>query len=267
MYGQREAAAIAEAVIYGMKGWDRTQVAIRACDPVSDFVEQEAERLLQRLKRWEPAQYLFNSARFFGNDFEVTPATLIPRPETEMLVDLVVKEQGDRRDLRVLDIGTGSGCIAISLARNLPFSKVTAVDISQEAIAVARRNNERLRTKVNFVLSDIFAPSLSLFDHPYDVIVSNPPYIAQSEGAKMLPNVLRYEPSEALFVPDADPLRFYRAILGFAQTSLASKGKVYLEINPLFANELKKLAASMGFFSEFLPAVGETRPRFMIAES
>lgn len=270
LYGQREARAVAQEVLRGIKGWDKTQLAIRSNDPVSDYVEQRAAQVLQRLLRHEPVQYVFQTARFCGSDYRVTPATLIPRPETEGLVDLIVSQWRDRHDLRVLDLGTGSGCIAIALARALPFSHVTAVDISPQALAVARENASRLAksSPLRFVQADILAPdigALLLPDSDYDIIVSNPPYVALDERAQMLPNVLLYEPPSALFVPDDNPLLFYRAILSLARRVLAHGGSVYFEINPLFASELTSLASSFGFSCETLPDFcGKTR--YLIAK-
>ncbi|MDE7397649.1 MAG: peptide chain release factor N(5)-glutamine methyltransferase, partial [Muribaculum sp.] len=169
---------------------------------------------------------------------------LIPRPETEELVDMIVDQWSDKSDLTVLDLCTGSGCIAVSLARVLKFPKVEAIDISEAALSVARRNATAQRVSVKFSQADILKWTS---DENYDIIVSNPPYIADSERTAMEPNVLQWEPAIALFVPDDDPLRFYRPIAAIAARQLNEDGgTLYLEINPLFADELTDLLKEYG---------------------
>ncbi|MCM1070852.1 MAG: peptide chain release factor N(5)-glutamine methyltransferase [[Clostridium] fimetarium] len=261
--GSREAAAISREIMYDLKGWDLTQLAIRGSEPVSDFIAAKALDAARRVAAGEPVQYIFGSAGFYGMRFKVTPDTLIPRPETAELVDLIVKRYADSKDLRVLDVGTGSGCIAIALSRFLPFPEVTAVDISDAALAVARENAAALKARVTFRREDILTAAPG--PDRYDIIVSNPPYIAQSESAAMDKNVLDHEPHSALFVPDSDPLLFYRAILRYAADgALAPGGAVYFEINPLFADDLRRLAATLGFTAEILPDA-QGRSRFAIA--
>ena len=167
---------------------------------------------------------------------------LIPRPETEQLVDLIVDENS-ASDLRVLDIGTGSGCIAISLARALKFAQVDALDVSRDALAVARENAAALKVRVNFFESDILSPQPAA---RYDIIVSNPPYVCWNERESMECNVKDYEPGQALFVPDNDPLLFYKAIAPYAAQSLEKGGRLYLEINQRFGQEVKKLLEENG---------------------
>ena len=193
----------------------------------------------------EPVQYAVGKARFMGNDFIVTPDVLIPRPETAGLVDMIVDRWGGRSDLDVCDVGTGSGCIAISLARALPFCRVTAIDVSAAAIAVARLNAASLKVNIDFVEADILTavPPRGL----YDIIVSNPPYVTQSESADMDARVLDYEPGAALFVPDDDPLRFYRAIAAYGRAALKSGGMLYFEINQNFPDQTVALLESKGF--------------------
>ena len=186
--------------------YDPVDVALRQESELPDFAEQRVAEIIARLRRHEPLQYVVGTARFHGHRFKVTPATLIPRPETEQLVDLIVDENPGS-DLRVLDMGTGSGCIAISLARALKFAQVDALDISRDALAVARENAATLKARVRFFESDMLAPQPAA---TYDIIVSNPPYICWSEREAMDSNVKDYEPGQALFVPDKDPLMFYR---------------------------------------------------------
>jgi release factor glutamine methyltransferase len=168
---------------------------------------------------------------------------LIPRPETEQLVDMIIDEN-QASDLRVLDMGTGSGCIAISLARALKFAQVDALDVSRDALAIARENAAALKVKVRFFESDMLLPQPAA---RYDIIVSNPPYVCWSEREAMERNVKDYEPGQALFVPDNDPLLFYKAIAPTAARSLERGGRLYLEINQRFGNEVKNLLQSTGF--------------------
>lgn len=191
---------------------------------------------LVRLSRGEPVQYVVGAADFYGSRFVVSPAVLIPRPETEELVDLVIGGNRNRQGLRILDIGTGSGAIAISLALNLPTAKITAMDCSEAALRIAKHNAELLGARVNFRLWDIFdavPPQLPQFD----IIVSNPPYIPENEKSIMSPIVTAYEPETALFVPDDDPVCFYKRIASLSRTLLASGGRVYAEIHESYPAE------------------------------
>lgn len=221
--------------------------------------------MADRIAAGEPPQYVVGRARFCGVYLQVTPATLIPRPETEELVDIITDRHRGSRDLRVLDIGTGSGCIAIALSRALPFARVDACDISAEALEVARSNARGLRAAVDFFRCDILREPLP--DSPlYDVIVSNPPYIARSEAADMEQRVLRYEPHTALFVDDADPLLFYRAIARYARAALRPEGSLYFEINPLFATQLEQMLHAEGFARVDVQRDYCGRQRFAIAQ-
>lgn len=212
---------------------------------LSDFIATKIDKVLHRLRAGEPIQYVMREAYFCGNLLRVTPATLIPRPETEELVDLIAKENRTS-DLRVLDIGTGSGAIAVSLARALKFAEVTATDVSGEALDVARENATRLRVKVNFVKQDILTAPLPHAPR-YDIVASNPPYITEKERAGMQRNVLDYEPATALFVPDDKPLLFYSAIARYAMAALRERGRLYLEINCNYGNEMKRMLGDTGY--------------------
>lgn len=224
---------------HALYGWDTTQYILRSDREASADMQQRFHSLLERLKTREPIQYILGQADFYGMIFKVAPGVLIPRPETAQLVDWIVDSLGDRKDLRVLDVGTGSGCIAISLARHLPFAVVDAIDINPEAIRLARENASQLKVSIRLIHDDIFA--FSPQPNSYDIIVGNPPYIADKERAEMDKNVLDYEPHNALFVPDSDPLKFYRRIAEVAAEALAPQGWLYFEINPLYASELKDM--------------------------
>ena len=222
---------------------DQVDMALRQERELPDFAPERIADIIARLRHHEPLQYILGCTRFHGHRFKVTPATLIPRPETEQLVDLIIDENPSS-DLRVLDMGTGSGCIAISLARALKFAQVDALDVSRDALAVARDNGAQLKVKVRFFESDMLSPQPA---GSYDIIVSNPPYVCWSEREAMEPNVLDYEPGQALFVPDNDPLLFYKAIVPYAALSLDHGGRIYLEINQRFGSEVRRLLEDNGF--------------------
>lgn len=202
-------------------------------------------QLLDDLLLHKPIQYLLGETEFFGLPFEVNSNTLIPRPETEELVKLIVNQyKYNTKPIRILDIGTGSGCIAISLAKNLPNAKVTALDVSSEALAVAKRNAKKNIVEVTFIQQDILlAETLGA----YDCIVSNPPYVRELEKAEIKSNVLDYEPHLALFVSDDDPLLFYKKIGALAKRSLCPKGWLFLEVNQYLAIETGAVLLKSGF--------------------
>ncbi|WP_321519448.1 peptide chain release factor N(5)-glutamine methyltransferase [uncultured Bacteroides sp.] len=204
----------------------------------------ELDEILARLQKYEPIQYIVGYEGFYGMTFHVTPAVLIPRPETEELVSLIIEENSNYSP-EILDIGTGSGCIAISLSKNLPQSKVSSWDISEEALLVARKNNEALGTSVSFNQVNVleYQPNGEVFD----VIVSNPPYVTVAEQIDMEQNVLNWEPSLALFVPDKDPLLFYRKIAELGLGMLTPKGKIYFEINQAYGKETADLLLALGY--------------------
>ncbi len=241
-----EADSAAAILMEDIAGYTRTTLFADGDREISDFVKGRIDSAVARIVGGEPVQYAVGRALFMGNNYIVTPAVLIPRPETAALVDMITDHADGRSDLRILDIGTGTGCIAISLARALPFADVDATDISAQALDVARENARNLKTKVTFRQEDILnaAPPAAPC---YDIIVSNPPYIAESEKADMDARVLDYEPSTALFVPDDDPLRFYRAIAEYALKALVSDGNLYFEINSNYGPQMKEMLADKGF--------------------
>lgn len=272
VYGQREARAIGRLVME--EAFDMTWSDVVAGERLAAGDELRLAAIVERLERQEPVQYVLGEADFCGMRLRVTPDVLIPRPETAELCRLIADERGaDARSrqpggYRVLDIGTGSGCIAVTLARELAGSRVTAWDISEGALAVARQNAERTGVNVSFERVDILGSWALLADRlakdgawqPFDLIVSNPPYICQSEAADMEAHVLEHEPHSALFVPDDDPLRFYRAIGNFAQSALPDGGWLYLEVNPRFSDLICEELAGLGFDAdELYDDFGKTR--------
>ena len=257
----REAQAMIRIICEDVFNYDQVDMALRQESELPEFAQGRISDIIARLRRHEPLQYIIGSALFHGHRFKVNPAVLIPRPETEQLVDLIIDEN-PASDLRVLDMGTGSGCIAISLARALKFPTVDAFDISRDAVAMARENAALLKVKVRLFESDMLSPQPSA---TYDIIVSNPPYICWSEREAMDPNVKDYEPGQALFVPDNDPLLFYKAIAPYAARSLERGGRLYLEINRRFGNEVKRLLEDNGFNEVRIIDDAYGNPRFAAA--
>lgn len=249
LYAEGEAKAIARMVYevrYGLTLGD----LLMGRD--ADLPQEELELMAQQLEQGEPVQYVLGEEQFGGRTFKVTPDILIPRPETYELCEWVMDEGQRTKDegQTILDIGTGSGCIAITLALGLPQAKVTAWDISDKALAVARENAQRLGADVTFEQVDALNPPTSKFiprTSFLDIIVSNPPYICEKEKGQMEQNVLEHEPSLALFVPDDDPLLFYRAIARLGMSALMAGGWLYFEINPLHRDELVAMLSDMGY--------------------
>lgn len=261
-FGEREATSLLYFALEQLKGWSGVQVAMRRDEEISDYLRDKLESTVKRLLADEPIQYIFGVAHFYGMTLHVGPSTLIPRPETAQLVDMIVAENDGRSDLRILDIGTGSGCIAIALARNLRFPMVTASDISADAIEIAKANTKILKAVVDFRLVDALDAEAMRRLGKFDIIVSNPPYIIAKEAENMEANVLDHEPHTALFVPDNDPLRFYTPIAHFATENLVAGGRLYFEINPLFANELREMLGQAGFEEIDITKDFEGRDRF-----
>jgi release factor glutamine methyltransferase len=212
----------------------------------SDFAFWDV--ILQELKKEVPIQYLLGKTNFYGLDFEVNENVLIPRPETEELVEWIVKENAKTdktKTLKILDIGTGSGCIAVSLAKNLPNAKVYAIDVSKKALETAKRNAINNKVEVTFLLNDVL--ELEELPYDFDIIVSNPPYVRHLEKEEIKKNVLDYEPHLALFVEDHDALIFYKKIATLAQDNLFKNGQLYFEINQYLGKEMIDLLEEMEF--------------------
>ena len=244
-YSDGEIKALTRIVAMELLGV--SQIVFFLKDDVSLTAEQEAllSNAIERLQRYEPIQYILGYSDFCGLRFKVTPATLIPRPETSELVEWIAGETKGKEN--ILDIGTGSGCIAISLAHRIPQSKVTAWDISNEALAVAAENSKANDCTVTFEQVDILAYQPT--GEQFDIIVSNPPYIKENEKEAMHANVLDWEPHTALFVPDSDPLLFYRTIAEKGLMLLKPGGKLYFEINRAHSKETMEMLAALGYTS------------------
>lgn len=243
IYDEGEAKAIVRLLLEVRFEMNLTDILCGKIEELSDDKIAQLNECIERLKKSEPIQYILEQEEFGGRIFKVAPGVLIPRPETYGLCKDIIKEYNrpycalqPPEPMNVLDIGTGSGCIAITLALDLWNSNVTAWDISSDALIIARENAHRLEAKLNLELKD----ALNITDEDinrWDIIVSNPPYICDNEKKDMAENVLAYEPDTALFVPDDDPLKFYRAIAEYGIKSLKRDGMLAFEINPIYANE------------------------------
>lgn len=260
LYGEAEARQIAEMVLES-RGVSRNMLLV---EPNEALQFTDLDSVINDIRAWRPVQYIIGTAEFAGMDLEVSDAVLIPRPETEELVDWVASEVGDRAS--ILDVGTGSGCIAIALSRAVSGSSVWALDISADALAVARRNGAKYAPDVRFVEGDALSDFSALFAEKFDVVVSNPPYIPDSDSRLMRRNVTDYEPHTALFVPDNDPLLFYRSIARTALKMLKAEGKLYFEIYESLADEMQRMLHDEGYEEIVVREDFRGKPRMICAK-
>jgi release factor glutamine methyltransferase len=242
-----EAGAIAQLVLEHVLQKSRVQLRLAQQEEIGAAQEQEIQQILERLKRQEPVQYVLGVAHFYGLDLQVDERVLIPRPETEELVDLVVREHKGQEGLQILDICAGSGCIPLALAANLEADRVYGLELSEGALKVARTNAKQLKLPVVWLQQDVFEPILGIARHSLDIVTSNPPYVMEQEKALMRPNVLEFEPHLALFVPDEDPLKYYKRIAALGAELLKKEGRLYFEINEQYGEEVRQLLLQAGF--------------------
>ena len=255
IYDAGEAKAIVRWVLDVRFGLSTADIYCGKVTQLSSNDQAELEKIMQRLEKAEPVQYVLGVADFCGRQFYVAPGVLIPRPETAELCQLIVQDGcGD-----ILDIGTGSGCIAVTLSLDIVDSRVIGWDVSDDALTIAKANADKLGANVVFEHRDALALEPDV--DRWDVIVSNPPYICRKEADEMEENVLRYEPDTALFVPDDDPLLFYRHIMHYSQTALRHGGRLYYEINPIYADSIVEKLNDLGFadISKIDDQYGKTR--------
>ena len=262
-YEPQEANGLARIIFCDILGQSNVDYYLCKDIDLSGNEEEKVKSILQRLEKYEPIQYIEGKKYFSGRDFFVRQGVLIPRPETEELVELAA--QACKPNAKILDIGTGSGCIAISLSKKLPEAEVHAWDISEMALEVAKQNNEQLKASVHFEQHDILTYQATGAE-AFDLIISNPPYIAESEKADMEPNVLAWEPSIALFVPDNDPLLFYRRIGELALRMLTPNGKLFFEINRAYGDATKQLLCNQGYKNIHIQKDLSGNDRFVYAE-
>ncbi len=244
-YEQHEARSIVRLMVEEMLGLTYTDICCGALSKLTPRQEEQLERCMKQLEEGVPVQYVIGKAWFGDRQFRVAPGVLIPRPETEELCQWIAEESIDGE--RILDIGTGSGCIAVTLALVCPRAAVTAWDISADALAIAGENAKQLGADVALRQVDVLGDDLSVEEERYSVIVSNPPYICDKEAQDMDSNVLDHEPHIALFVPDEDPLLFYRRIAELACDRLCEGGRLYFEINPIYADDTVRMLSEEGF--------------------
>ncbi len=257
-YPEDEARSLAWWIMEELTGKSRTELQFGCKDTAfSPIMQEKSQEIISRLLHFEPIQYIFGHTLWCGLDLLVTPATLIPRPETAELVERINVQMVNDQMVNVLDVGTGSGCIAIALKKAHPSWSVTGIDISPEAIETARENARRNKVEVNFQVADIFSDQMTKYLHKWymvndpmvNIVVSNPPYICESEKTSMRPNVLNFEPYSALFVPDADPLKFYRRIaeLQTRRSPNSNPLLLFFEINEAFGPQLSAMLDSLGY--------------------
>ena len=251
IYGKDEVDNFFDMLLNAYFGLGRIDLILNTNLTITKTEEQPLFEALSRLKQEEPIQYIIGDTEFYGLKLKVNQHTLIPRPETEELVDWILKEiKNQESQISILDIGTGSGCIAIALAKNLPNAKVFAMDISDEALKITKENALLNKVDIEFIHQDILSLNHAEFDsvfQKFDIIVSNPPYVRILEKAEIKNNVLNYEPHLALFVEDNEPFLFYKAIAQFAVENLTTKGQLFFEINQYLGKEMVQLLESYGF--------------------
>jgi release factor glutamine methyltransferase len=239
IYPPGEIQGISELIFENLLNYSKTDILLNINTKISKLIYNQITEIINQLLKNKPIQYILGEAWFYGIKLEVSPDVLIPRQETEELVKWII-DDSSHQNQELIDIGTGSGCIAIALALNLPNANVYAIDISERAIQIAKRNASDKNVDVKFFVEDIFNP-LFVKSKKFDIIVSNPPYVTESEKPRIEKNVLHYEPLTALFVPDRNSLMYYKAIAALACKALASGGHLYLEINESKSEEIEEL--------------------------
>ena len=262
-FPKREAEQLMRILLEDLFGIDWKQQLMNPDLRIDEHQHYQLSEAVKRLLVGEPVQYVTGMARFNDLQLKVLPVVLIPRPETEELVQKISASMPKEKSIRIWDIGTGSGCIAIALAKHFVNAEVIAFDVSGEALQIAKENAESNGAKVTFVHDDVLNPTSDFFNQPVDLVVSNPPYVCDSERASMEANVLDWEPEKALFVPDDDPLRFYRQILALAKKQLNPDVQVWFEINERMGEEMVSLCHEIGFSNTEVLEDFAGKPRFI----
>ena len=261
LYGEDEGRQIAEMIVLAKGGISRNELLI---EPNKELEINDIDRIIAELREWRPVQYIIGTASFDDMELEVSEGVLIPRPETEELVEWVAAEAP--HGAKIVDVCTGSGCIAIALGRRVKSSRVWGIDISQDALAIARRNAEKYAPSVELIKGDALGDFSQLIDGEVDVVVSNPPYIPLSDRSLMRRNVTEHEPEIALFVEDSDPLLFYRSIARTARKMLKVGGKLYFEIYENFATEMVDMLTTEGYSNIVVREDFRAKQRMVCAE-
>ncbi|MBO5830771.1 MAG: peptide chain release factor N(5)-glutamine methyltransferase [Alistipes sp.] len=261
LYGEAEGGQVAEMIVLSKGGITRNELLV---EPNKELVISDLDSIVEQLREWRPVQYIIGVASFDDMELEVGEGVLIPRPETEELVEWIASEAS--ADAKIVDVCTGSGCIALALRRRVPKSKVWGIDISAEALAIARRNAEKYASDVLLVEGDALGDFTKKVDAKVDVVVSNPPYIPLSDKKLMRRNVIDHEPQIALFVEDDDPLLFYRSIARTARQILSEGGKLYFEIYENFAHEMEDMLRTEGYANIVVREDFRAKPRMICAQ-
>lgn len=259
-YDDVEARQIAEMILMAKGAISRNDILV---EPNMEVQIDDLDAVIAQLKSWQPVQYIIGIAEFMDMELAVSESVLIPRPETEELVMWVAEDAASGS--RILDVGTGSGCIAIGVARSVAGARVSAIDISDAALDVARRNGAKYAPEVEFLRGDALADFDKLFTEKFDAVVSNPPYIPSKDIAMMRPNVVDYEPHLALFVPDDDPLLFYRAIARTSRALLHADGRLYFEVYESLVAEMCEMLRAEGYVDIAVREDFRGKPRMICA--
>ncbi|HKJ43308.1 MAG TPA: peptide chain release factor N(5)-glutamine methyltransferase [Sunxiuqinia sp.] len=265
LYPPQEVESFIRLIFFSLKQYNPTDLVLKREETLEETYQQQIKTIVKRLKVFEPIQYILGETEFYGLPFHVKPDVLIPRPETEELVDWILKVKTKTQPV-ILDVGTGSGCIPISLKKYLPQAHVMGCDVSQHALKVAKSNASLNELDVLIFYLDILNPELPPEFQPIDILVSNPPYVTDAEKKQMQPNVLEHEPQQALFVPDDDPLRFYKALASFGKENLNDDSQLFWEINEAFGEECVQLLKENGFSNVKLRKDLNGKDRMIFAE-
>ena len=264
-YPTEEISAFLYIIFDDLKKWTKTQLLINDNQSLSSDEITKLDKIIVRLQNNEPLQYILGYTEFYDMRINVAPGVLIPRQETEEFIDYNSRIYPKNSKLNILDLGTGSGCIALGLAKDFPLSKVYACDISDTALTIAKQNARQLKLNVHFFNADILNFPKQNYAEKYDLLVSNPPYVRNSEKELMNSNVLNYEPKKALFVSDKEPLIFYEAIADIGKTILKPKGRVFVEINEFLGEETKMIFKKFGYHSVEIIKDISSKDRFVNA--
>ncbi len=265
IYLPGEAASIVSKLFSHVTGLSQAEMVLEKKRKLKESEIYFLQRAMKRLKYHEPLQYVLGTTNFYGLEFKIGPEVLIPRPETEELVDWIISDHKKlKKTINILDIGTGSGCIAISIKKKLPMAKVDAIDFSADALEVAKQNDHTHGTALNLMQIDILDEESRANLANYDIIVSNPPYVTPSDREKMQPNVIQHEPGLALFVDEDDPLLFYNEIVEFSQDHHNPGGRLYFECNESNASEVVNLLKDSGFKDVVLKKDMQGRDRMVL---
>jgi release factor glutamine methyltransferase len=265
IYDQDECDNLFYLTCYHLKQWGRSRVLFEKDNVLSVDDEKSFNEILKPLLTQKPIQYIIGETEFYQLKFKVDEDVLIPRPETEELVDWIVQDFMGKRNIKFLDIGTGSGCIAISLAKNMIHPQAYAMDISNQALTVAQINANELNVNLHLLKADILEMTEVVVDEHFNLIVSNPPYILKEEAVNMRQNVIGFEPHEALFVTNNDPLQFYNAIADFALLNLEKDGRLYFETHENYNEQVKLMLQGKGFSDVSIKKDLQNKPRFVKA--